>query len=94
MIDPTHEEFIWNVEFTETTDQKQLLTQLAVEVKRYNEKVQKLKVRKQQSLEEQVARITSGLGVNIDAKTCSVNQFLAYSKEYTTKVNLSNKTVN
>lgn len=94
MVDSSHEEFIWNVDFVETADQKQLLTQLAVEVKRYNEKVKKQGARKQQSLFEQIARITSGLGVNIDARTCSVSQFLAYTAEYTTKVNQHNKIVN
>lgn len=94
MIDSTHDEFIWNVDFVETADQKQLLTQLAIDVKKYNEKVKKQGERKQQTLSEQIARISSGLGVNIDAKTCSVNQFMAFSKEYATKVNLTNRKVN
>jgi len=94
MVDSTHEEFIWNVDFVESADQKQLLTHLAIEVKKYNEKVKKQGERKQQTLDEQIARISSGLGVNIDAKTCSVNQFMAFSKEYATKVNMANKKVN
>lgn len=94
MIDSSHEEFIWNVDFVETSDQKQLLTQLAVEVKKYNDKVKKQGERKQQTLLEQKVRIEQVLGVQIDVKKCSVAEYMVYSREAVSKINTHNKQVN
>lgn len=94
LIDSSQESFLWNVDFLETPDQKQLLTHLAIEIKKYNAKVATYKKREKQSLEAQVARINSGLGVNIDPHKCSVLQYLAYSKEYAAKYNLLQRQLN
>ena len=94
MIDPNNEDFLWNVDFLETTDQKSMLTHLSIEIKKYNEKVKQQVNRKKQTLEQQIAKIETGLGVHIDSRKCSVLQYLAYSKEYAAKYNLLQRQLN
>lgn len=91
MIDPDHEDFLWNVDFTETPTQKQLLTRISVAIRRYNDKKKLTENRKKQDLYEQTARIETILGVNIDLKSCSVRLYQAYAKEAISKVNVTNQ---
>jgi len=86
MIDPAHPEFLTNVDFTETPDQKSEITFILVAIKKYMQKLDQNKHAKQQNLYEQVAAIESGLGIHIDVHKCSVNQFMAYIKQLKLKV--------
>jgi hypothetical protein len=64
---------------------------LLVEVKRYNEMRGNVSSVKKQTLQEQVAKMETILGVSIDVRKCSVLQFIAYQNETTQKIkNLSN----
>ena len=72
--------------FTETARQKQLVSLLIVEVKKYISLKTNVGSKKKQTLQEQVAKIETILGVNIDVRRCSVSQFTAYQNETTEKV--------
>lgn len=78
-------ELLYEAKFAESSQQKGLITNLAVQIKAL-EFQSKNKPEIKQTLEEKTARIESGLGVNIDIKTCSVLQYLAYENEYKTKL--------
>lgn len=93
MIDPTKEEILWKVNFTETPEQRQKLTFIGIALKNHNEKITGKKDKKPVNLYEQQVRIESILGVNIDVHKCTVKQFMVYSNEARSKVNLS-KNVN
>ena len=69
--------------FTETPKQKQLKAMLMVEINKYNAIKSNVSSKKKQTLYEQVAKIETILGVNIDVMTCSVLQFVAYQNETT-----------
>ena len=69
--------------FAETSKQIQLKAMLMVEIKRYNELKVNVQSKKKQTLHEQVAKIETILGVNIDVMSCSVLQFVAYQNETT-----------
>ena len=94
MITPDIDEsWLYNVDFTDSSSQKHLINYLAIEIKKYQDKVKKQKAKPVQSLYEQIARIESFLGVTIDSRRCSVLQFLAYQSEAASKSNIQNKLV-
>jgi len=94
MIDSTHEKLLWNIDFTETPGQRGLLTQIAIEIKKYNTQVQKVKDMPKQDIYNQLANLEAVLGVSIDIYTCPVVQWQAYVKTANTKININSKNVN
>lgn len=94
MIDSTHEEFLWNVDFTETPEQRGLLTELSIAIKKYNDQVRKAKDITKQTIYDQLSNIESVLGIKIDIYTCPVVQWQSYVKTVNTKVNAQTKHVN
>ena len=82
MIDPNHPELLKNVDFLETPEQRSVLTFIHIAIKKYQDKLSLVEINKKQTLYDQVAIIESGLnGINIDVHKCSVNQYMAYSKQ-------------
>lgn len=83
-------DWIFKVDFTETKDQKQFLTDLGIVINDYNNKVKKNNDTPDQTLNEKKAKIESILpGVHINTKTCSVLDFRAYEKEAVNKMKLT-----
>lgn len=94
MIAPDNEQFLWNVDFTETPEQRQLLTQISVAIKKYNDKVRRVNSGKKQTLYEQVALIESELGVTIDVMKTPVRMYQAYVERLNDKARVNMKNVN
>ena len=80
-----------NMDMLERPDQKQLVTHLAIEINKYQEKKQKQSSKAKADIYEQLARIQAILSINIDIRKCSVLEWMAYQKEALSKVNIGNK---
>ena len=87
MIDSSHEKFLWDVDFTETPEQKSMLTELSIAVKKYNNQVERIKSAPKRNIYEQTTEMETVLGIKIDIKTTSVLQYLAYIKTTNKKIN-------
>ena len=85
MIDLSKEEFINNVDWLETHEQKSLLTHIKIELRKYKTQKEKLDNLKTYTIYEQVARIESVLGIKIDMYNCNVEQYQAYINEANNK---------
>ena len=77
--------WLFDVDFTETSQQKNLLTEIAIKIEKYNRKKQRLEDHPQ-SLNEKVVKIETLLGVHIDPKVCSVALFTEYEKQAINKI--------
>lgn len=73
-------DWLFDVKFTETPNQKHLLTGIAVKIERYNKQKEQHQDNPQ-SLNEKVVQIETLLHVNIDVKTCSVALFAEYERQ-------------
>ncbi len=94
MIDSTHDEFLWNIDFTETPEQRGLLTRISIEIKKYNDLISKAKSRPKQTIHDQLANLETILGISIDIYKCPVVQWQSYVKTANTKVNINSKNIN
>lgn len=79
-VSGAHSEWLYSIDFTETPNQKQMLSLLAMTVKK-SEALQKNTEGFSQTLNEKIVSIERMLSVNIDPKTCSVNLFMEYEKQ-------------
>ena len=84
--DEPQTDWLFNVDFTETTDQRSYLTEVAIAVKKYNEEVNGNKRVKKQTLYEKTVKIETILGVKIDVKTCSVLMYSEYEREAVNRI--------
>ena len=71
--------WLYDVDMTETTDQKKLITELAISIERYNKRKKTEENKERITLEQQLARLN--LGFHLDVKKVSVLQFIAYQNE-------------
>jgi len=81
-----HSDWLFEVNFTETSNQKQLLSLLAVAIKK-SESIKPLVSDAEQTLNEKVVYIERALNVNIDIKSDSVNLFMEYQKQAVDLIN-------
>jgi hypothetical protein len=84
-------DWLYDVDFTDNISQKRLIPFLAVELKKLEERKAQGKGRKPVSLDKQLVRLESVLGININRRKTSVAMFLEYQKEAVQKINLTNK---
>jgi len=84
--DEPQTDWLFNVNFTETPDQKSYLTEVAIAVKKYNAEVNGNKRVKKQTLYEKTVKIETILGVKIDVKTCSVLMYSEYEREAVNRI--------
>ncbi len=85
MIDLSKDEFIKDVDWLETPEQKMLLTHIKIELRKYQTQKEKLNNLKTYTIYEQVARLESVLGIKINMYTCNVEQYQAYIQEANNK---------
>lgn len=83
--------WLFQIDFTETNDQKRFLTEIGIAINRFNKKSESKKDNPEQSLNEKKVKIESLLGVNIDTRKCSVMEFQAYEKEAIEKIKTKSK---
>lgn len=88
MNDPNID-WLYKVDFTDSSKQKDFITKLAIEIKKYDEQKSQQKTFKEQSLYEKTSKIMSILGVTIDIKTCPVILYQAHEAEAREKVTQS-----
>lgn len=82
-----NERWLFEVNFTETSEQKRLVSDIAISIDRYNKKKQAKENIPQQTLEDKKVAIETLLGVSIDIKKDSVKTWKAYEKAYFEKIN-------
>jgi hypothetical protein len=81
-------EWLYKVDFTDQPSQKQLLSRLAVEIKRYNAGKKNMSSSTPVDIYEQAAQLEQLLGIQIDVMKCSVLKFMAYQKQAQKKIKL------
>lgn len=86
--------WLFQVDFTETNEQKRFLTEIGIVINNYNKKIKRAKEGTQQTLIEKTVKIESLLGLRIDIKICSVSKYMAYENEAIEKIKVSNKDFN
>ena len=84
--DEPQTDWLFDVNFTETPDQRSYLTEVAIAIKRYNAEVEGNKRVKKQTLYQKTVKIETILGVKIDVKTCSVLMYSEYEQEAIKKI--------
>lgn len=72
-------DWLFNVDISETKEQKWLITDLAVKIKQYNEQQKRIENKDPLTLEQQLAKLN--LGFHLNVKKTSVLQFIAYQNE-------------
>ena len=83
MISGAHSDWLFNVDFTETSDQRAKLTRIAVAIKAHEELLardEEKKGDKRQTLNDKIVNLEQILGVKIDPKDTSVLLFAAYER--------------
>lgn len=75
-----HSDWLYKFDFTETSNQKQLLSLATVAVKK-SESLKKNIGKTEQTLNQKVVAIERILNVNINPKDCSVNLFMEYERQ-------------
>ncbi len=77
-------DWLYDVDFTDSAKQKDLLTHLAIEIKKYD--VQKESKTEPQTLTDKTVKIEITLGIVIDIYTCSVLKYDSYERAAIEKI--------
>lgn len=81
--------WLHDVKIAENSEQRLILTDLAVAVKAYNQQKAKEDNREEIKLQDNAARLTNILGVVINVRECSVLEFMAFQKEANEKIKIN-----
>ncbi len=88
ITDDPNIEWLYDVDLTDKPTQKQKLSLLAVEIKKYHDNKKQSMDRPKVGLLEQTVRIETLLGLKIDERTTSVLRFLQYQRQAIEKIKI------
>lgn len=86
MINPENSKMLFDVNFTETPDQRSKLTFISLAIKKYIRQLKQARKESKNDIYDQAAIIESELGVHIDVKKTSVKMYKAYVKRLNNKI--------
>lgn len=95
IISGEHSDWLFTVDFTETPEQRGMLTNIAVAIKNHERiKESRQSDDKPQSLNQKIVAMEQLLGVKIDPRVTSVLLFATYEKSALDKIRSQNRNIN
>ena len=94
LIDSTQEQILHDANFADTPEEKLIITQITVAIRKYKDQIDKLKRVKKQTIYDQLANVEAILGVKINIYKCPVRQWQSYISTVNVKVNAQTKGLN